>query len=855
MRLWAIAFLSGILIVQQLSSLPTLYWCLASLLVFVVFIPSRVIWSNNWLLLLISGLAFGFSWALGHAHWMMSQRLMPQYEGVDLVIEGQIISLPVSPSKVSNTKQYHFGHQRIRFDFKPSKVSHAKPISLNSADTTSPHIALAKFPQRIRLSWYRPTSTVQAGQFWRFTVRLKRPYGLLNPGGFDYASWLYQQRIQAKGSIRNTINNQILKMNTSSSILLDFTLDLRQTILNKLSAELDIGEHSSFILHATQSLILGYRGGLDAAQWRTFQRTGTIHLMAISGLHIGLVAALVYGLVGFLWRRLGRGCLVLPAPQIAAIAALLAATLYALLAGFTIPTQRALVMLSVAMLHIIFKRSPLLASKTIGLALVLVLLFDPLAVLAQGFWLSFLAVSLIIYLIQLGRNVNMISDDLDKYGIERIGVEKSAIHKAIQKAWISILKFGRIQWALTIAMFPLVLFFYQSSSLVSPFANFVAIPAISLCVVPLMFLATFFLFINTTIANFIFKLVDYVYSLLWQFLELLSGWQYATVELSIASLWALLSCYIAIILWLCVKGTPMRWLAMVLVLPILFYSFTSIKEGEAIVTVLDVGQGLSAVVQTKDHTLVFDTGPKYSENFDTGRAVVVPYLRQIGRSSIDTFIISHGDNDHIGGFSSIASMLPIKRVLSSVPDSIPQSISKNFTSGSEYEIMACHVGQNWQYDGVEFAILSPIGVTDAENGHDENNQSCVLKVTTQFGRVLISGDIERETESYLYHAMPKKLAAEILVVPHHGSNTSSLAGFIKAVAPRYAIFTVGYKNRYHLPNQKVIRRYQDLGQVQLLKSNETGALIFKLQQDLALQPLSYRKQVKRYWHTSAVTAF
>lgn len=850
MRLWVLSFLTGILIVQQLSSLPTQSWLAVGLLVIIATKPFRKFTSSNWLLVFVSGLAFGFAWALGHAHWMMSQRLLPQYEGVDLVIEGQVVSLPVSSSKASNVKRFGFNKQRVRFDFSPSKVSlegKSKKI-----------ITLARFPKRIRLSWYKPTSLVEAGQFWQFTVRLKRPYGLMNPGGFDYESSLYQKRIQAKGTIQYNSKNRLVNHDSSNSMVTTFMLEIRQLILNKLSENLDIGEHTDFIRHVTQSLVLGYRGGLEASQWRTFQRTGTIHLMAISGLHIGLVAALIYGLTGLLWRLAGRGCLIFPAPQIAAIAALLAAAIYAVLAGFTIPTQRALVMLSVAMLHIVFKRTPLPASKTVAVALVLVLLLDPLAVLAQGFWLSFLAVSLIIYLMQrTGMKSNydrVISEEIDKSGLGKIVVEKPFSRQVTENFGMSILRFGRVQWVLTVAMFPMVLYFYQSSSLVSPIANFVAIPVISLAVVPLMFIATIFLFINTTVANLFFSVVDFTYSLLWQLLEILADWQYATLDFSIGSLWRLLFCYLAIILWLCVKGTPMRWLALVLIFPSLFYSVSTIKSGEAIVTVMDVGQGLSAIVQTKNHTLVFDTGPKYSENFDTGRAVIIPYLRQIRRSYIDTLIISHGDNDHIGGFNSIAAVLPINRVLTSIPDSSGFDLLF-LQPANGLKVSMCHLGQTWQYDGVEFAILSPVEFVQAENGHDENNQSCVLKVTTQFGSVLMSGDIERETESYLYHTMPEKLLADILIIPHHGSNTSSVAGFIAAVEPEYAVFTVGYKNRYRLPNNKVVRRYQQLSRAKLLRTNETGALIFKLQQDSAFQPLSYRKLAKRYWHATDVTAF
>lgn len=846
MRLWAIAFATGILSVQQLSSLPMIYWSATGLVVIIGLKPFQKFLPKAWLAVLVSGLAFGFAWALLHAHWMMNQRLLPQYEGVDIVLEGQVISLPQSSSSffTNRTSPNHasFNQEVVRFGFRPAKILSSSPILAN--------ISLAKFPKRISLSWYNPRVKIKAGQFWRFSVRLKRPFALMNPGGFDYESWMFQQRIQAKGTVRNSDASQRLNRDAYRGGITGLVLEFRQLILDKLSNEVNIGEHSGFIRNVTQALVLGYRAGLDASEWQIFQRTGTIHLMAISGLHIGLIAMLIYGVVGLLWRFSGRGCLFMPAPQIAAIAALLAATVYAMLAGFTIPTQRALVMLSVAMFHIVFKRTPLPASKTIALALVLVLLLDPLAVLAQGFWLSFLAVGLIIYLIQ-PKNARTGSTALDEYGLDKMTGLKSQSGVVFKNIGLTILKAGRIQWALTVAMFPTVLYFYQSSSIVSPLANFIAIPVMSLAVVPLMFLATALLFINVTIANWVFSMVDFIYSLLWQFLEGLSLWRYATLDLSIVSLWGLVLCYLAIVLWLCVKGAPMRGLALVLILPVMFYRSPEIKQGEAVVTVLDVGQGLSTVVQTKEHTLVFDTGPRFSDNFDTGRAVVIPYLRHIGRSHIDTLVMSHGDNDHSGGFNSIAAILPIKRVLTSIPD------AKMFHSAKtqEYETLACHVGQEWQYDGVGFSMLSPMEIIATQNGHDENNQSCVLKVTTAYGRVLITADIERETESYLYHAMPEKLAAEILIVPHHGSQTSSLAGFIQAVAPRYAVFTVGYKNRYHHPNQNIVRRYRNLSTAQLLRSNETGALIFNLQHDIPLHAHSYRAQAKRYWHAVDVAAF
>lgn len=847
MRLWSLAFLIGILSVQQLASLPVVYYSWAGLLVFLplvsFFFPAgyfkQVYPFAYGCLILSSGLAFGVAWGLGYAHVGLQHRLAPELEGVDIVLEGQIVSLPVSVSTSSlysaRSKPIPTGRpRRVRFDFRPSKI------------ISPDNIVLGQFPEKLRLSWYRPKYRLQAGQYWRFTVRLKRPYGVMNPGTFDYEAYLYQKRIQARGYIRNSDYNQIITRTSSSNILYENILALRQSILNKLATDREDEGSDPFIRNLTMALVLGYRGGLDSTQWQTFQRTGTIHLMAISGLHIGLVAGLVYVFVGFLWRLIAVGCLRIPAPQAAAIAALLAAGLYAMLAGFTIPTQRALVMLVVAMMHIVVKRVPMPAGKTIALALILVLLLDPLAVLSQGFWLSFLAVSVIIFLTHAVSTVTtkQASQAADTAIIETAAIPYSAAHlrlfNKLKSLRFPVRQFVRIQWALTIVLFPVVLYFYQSSSLVSPLANFIAIPVMSLVVVPLMFIATALLFVNATLAGIVFKVIGFIFAFLWQFLETLASWDVAILANSITSPWLLVPAYPAIVLLLMIRGTPMRWLAVVLLMPAVFSAGESLKHGEARVTVLDVGQGLAVVVETRQHTLVFDTGAKYSKNFDMGKAVIVPFLRHSGIARIDTLIVSHADNDHIGGFDSTKERVEVRRLLTSVPAEF---------KGSGLDVRGCYAGQQWQYDGVEFTVLSPASLLESVDGHEENNQSCVLKITTRYGRVLIPGDIERETESHLYHTMAAKLAADVLLVPHHGSNTSSLAGFIKAVNPHYAVFPVGYKNRYKLPSQQVIQRYQQLTGATLLSTHKTGALSFRFQAEIALKPVRYRQIAQRYWHS------
>lgn len=825
MRTWAVAFLSGILFVQQFSSLPALnglWLCLPIALLF--FAHRYLISSFVFPMIVISGVGAGFSWAMLHAQTTLGHQLLAQYEGIDLVIEGQVSSLPeLRRSDLQGTRQTGYRPNSLRFNFRVDRV-----INLANIDPDY-------FPKQLRLSWYGAAERVKAGELWRLKVRLKRPYGFMNPGGFDYESWLYQQRIQAKGYVKKSTDNHKVIARTSSSFIAEKSLTFRQFILDKLLISQPLLGKSSEIIDLAAALILGHRAGLDTVQWQVFQRTGTIHLMAISGLHIGLIAGLVFFLAGYLWRFTGRGCLLIPAPQVAAAGALIAAFIYALLAGFTIPTQRALIMLLVAMIHILVKRTPLPASKTIALALILVLLFDPLAVLAQGFWLSFMAVSLIIYFISR-TNVNR-SIELNLLSNNKNNQRTRAL---LSRLKANLLQFTRLQLGLTVFMFPLVLYFYQSSSLVSPIANFVAIPVMSLIVVPLLFLSTFILLVSIELANSLFQLVSYIYETLWIFLTMLSNWKYATFDVAIDSLWLLLSCYLVIFGMLLVRTKAVRWFLPVLMLPFIAYSSPSLNKGKAVVTILDVGQGLATVIQTSKHTVVFDTGPRYSKDFDTGRAVIVPYLRQMHRDQLDTLIISHGDNDHIGGLESIKTLLPIQRILTSVPNEV--------SATKDTAIIACQSGFQWNYDGVVFSILSPAEITESKNGHDENNQSCVLKVATKYGSVLLTGDIERETESQLYHSIPEQLRSDILVVPHHGSRTSSLVRFIQSVSPKYVVFPAGYRNRYRLPAKKVVQRYREHTQAKLYKTSQTGALSFYFDMS-GRKPEQFRQAARRYWHT------
>ena len=760
MRTGTLAFLLGVLLLQQLTTLPPLAWAWGLLLS----VPLAFILKPCWHLPLWG--VSGFLWSLLVAQQILAEALPEHLVGQDLLIEGQVASLPV------------VGAHHVRFEFAVQQArSGATPVTV---------------PGRIRLNWYRSETVPKAGETWRLLVRLKQPHGFRNPGGFDYEAWLYQHRIRATGYVRQADLNQRLASDGSYPLQ-----RLRQAVRDRLASVL----HDSPVAGIIMALVVGDRSAIGAEQWQHLQHTGTNHLMAISGLHIGLVAGLTFLLGQRLWRYSGRGMLWLPAPKAGALLALVSALGYAALAGFSIPTQRALIMVTVVMLALLTSR-PITPSRTLSLALLLVLLFDPLAVLASGFWLSFAAVTIIFYGLQ-GR--------LGHLPRWRQGV--------------------RIQWWISVGLFPLVIILFQRASLLAPLANILAVPLVSFLVVPLALLGTMLLPLHSGIATVLLHLASGCMQGLMGLLAWLAELPFASWSGAAASGWQAGLALIGVIMLLAPRGWPARSLGGVLLLPLLVGLPAGIPSGMARFTLLDVGQGLAAVVETRHHTLVFDTGPRFSPRFDTGEAVVVPYLRQRGRRQVDHLVISHGDMDHIGGADSLLTLLPVKTISSSVPDKLVP-----------WPVTPCRRGQAWEWDGVQFQFLHP----PAGSLPGRNDASCVLKITAGDQAVLLTGDIEKAAEQRLLQQTDDDLHADILVAPHHGSNTSSTPAFIRAVDPAYVLFPVGYRNRYGFPRPAVVQRYQQAG-VQMLDSAGAGAIHFDLGQG-TLQPVRYRQLVRRYWH-------
>jgi competence protein ComEC len=540
---------------------------------------------------------------------------------------------------------------------------------------------------------------------------------------------------------------------------------------------------------------------MSPRQWSLLLATGTNHLLAISGLHIGLVAGLCYLTMLRLWPLGGRLCLKWPAQRGAALTALGVACLYAMLAGFTVPTQRAVLMLSVVMGAVIFNRvaRPM---HTLAFALLVVLIWDSLAVLSVGFWLSFGAVAVIFYAV-----------------IGRLAVKRPWWH------W------GKTQWILAIGLFPLVLIFFQRASLVGPLANLIAVPWVGLLVVPVTLAGGLSAVVFPAAGVALLGLASTLLDFLWAVLDLLIRVPLAVWHHSPPA-WALLPAMLGIALLLAPRGWPGRWLGVIFFSPLVLVSPARPELGGYWITLLDVGQGLSIVIQTHNHTLLYDTGPKFSEYFNAGDAAVLPYLRSRDIDSIDLMLVSHGDSDHMGGADAIKEAMRIERILTSVPEQIGHP-----------KVEHCVEGMGWHWDGVEFELLHPT----TQQGGEGNDQSCVLSLRGPGGSTLITGDIESDAERRLLETYGGRLASDIMQIPHHGSLTSSSLDFVEAVNPRIALLSVGFHNRFGLPSQRVTDRYKAFG-VKVLDTPNHGAVSVFVHpaKGIEIGP-GYRQSDKRYW--------
>ena len=758
--MFALSFLVGVSLALQLSNLPEAQWLW-------LFVPLFVCLYKFPKLKIFLALPIGFLWVVSHGLWTLSSSLPDELIKKDLLVIGKVVSLPDK-----NQTRTRFVLDVESYEYQNKKI---------------------KGPKRIRLNWYGQETEIHSGQLWKLLVRLKPAHGMQNPGGFDYEKWLFERGIRATGYVRNSENNRLLERHNKFQIN-----PLREQLKARIQSFLPDSQFRSLVL----ALSIGDKTEITESQWNVLTATGTNHLVAISGLHIGLVAGGVYFVFLYFLKRSRFILLRFPAHKAAAICALIAAFFYAMLAGFAIPTQRALVMIAVVMLGVLINRR-FSFSKILSFALIAVLILDPFSALSTGFWLSFAAVAAILYAMQ-GR--------LKPGGL-----------------WW---QWGRLQLIVSLALIPILLFTFQSFSIISPIANVLAVPWISFVTVPLVFLGILFSFFDPIAKGMMF-LANESLTWLWQILEYLSAMEYSQWKQFTPQTWTLLPALLGILLIIAPKGFPARYLSIFFLLPLFLVKPDKLENNEFDFYLLDVGQGLSAVVQTRNHVLVFDTGPKFRSGFNSGEAVILPFLKKLAVEEIDVLVISHGDNDHIGGMDSILENITVNKILSGALSDTPQNIAQS-----------CLAGTNWQWDGVDFEVLHPKGDDFIDK---RNNGSCVLRVSIANQSVLLTGDIEKSAEEHLVQTSSEKIRANILVAPHHGSNTSSTEAFIQTVHPDWVLFPAGYVNRFKFPTKKVLKRYID-NDVEYMVTGEQGAIKVLFNQQIPLKPEGYRLNNRKFWH-------
>lgn len=755
----AAAMLAGALLALSLARLPDVGWLIGVLPV--------ALW--QWLrpshpaLRYVSVVLVGFCCSSLHGVWALSERLPHALEGVDLNLDIRLEGLP---------------QQRVgltRFD---------AVVLAGEGEAT----VLAG--RRIRLAWYGQAPPFSAGQHWEIVARLKRPRGVLNPGGFDFERWALQHRIAATGYVRDNTGARML---AETATLDGWRLRMSERIQGTL-AEQD----SRFV----RALALGDTRALSDSDWQTLRATGLSHLLAISGFHVGVVAgfgALLVRVIWWLWPGLGLG---FPRPIAAALIAMLSALAYAAAAGFALPTVRAMLMISVVLLARLSRRAQR-AGQAFALATVAVLAFDPLAILGAGFWLSFLGVGWLLWCLPAHAGNGWLRGLLSAQGVATLG------------------------------LLPVTLWFFGEASLIGPVANLLAIPWITLVVVPLTLLGLLFETLHAGLGGGLWWAASTLMSPLWWLMTAVAAWPGASVWLASPS-WPVLALAVSSTVWLLLpRGVPGKPLALILLLPLFWPQAQRPPDGALDVYQIDVGQGLSLALLTRRHTLLFDAGAAFEGGLDLGEAAVLPVLQSLSVRRLDRLIVSHADNDHAGGAASVRVAYPEAHLVA--PD----------RSGFPGE--PCLAGETWEWDGVRFEFLHP----PTHFPYLKNDSSCVLRVEASGTRLLITGDIGEVIERRLIREQMDSIAADVLTVPHHGSRHSSSAAFLEAVSPRLALVSSGHRSRFGHPHPDVVERYRRAG-VQLEGSAEAGMIRLRLDERGLSGVQRWRDRHRRFWHETGI---
>jgi competence protein ComEC len=797
-----VAFAVGIGMLQTQAALPAPAWAplvVAMLLVAGAWRARGAAFARSkggfLVALAAAGLA-GFGYAACRAEVRLADALPVEWEGEDIALVGVVDDLPRA-----SDRGYRFA----------LRVEHVVTPG-------------ARVPRRISLSWVAgwpdaargvEVPAIRAGERWTLSVRLRRPHGNANRGAFDLEAWLLERNLRATGYVRADDAN--LRVDAFAGAPLDYVQRARETIRDNAVRALDGARHGAVLV----ALAIGDQSGIDERAWTVFNRTGVGHLISVSGLHVTVFAMLAGGAAFGIARRFPALTSRVPARKIAAAAGLAASCAYVLLAGAEVPAQRTLAMLAVSALGLWLGRPGTGFAVWIW-ALTGVLAWDPWAVLAPGFWLSFFAVGVLIY-VASGR------------------LTPARAPSAASRALRELHAASQAQWAITVGLVPLSLAFFQQVSMIGPVANAVAIPLVTFAIVPMTLGAALLPF------DVPWRAAHALLDPLMRALEALSSLDGAAWAQHQPPDWAIAIGIAGVLLCLAPRGMPGRMLGLLALAPLFLYRPAAPAPDTFRLIALDVGQGTAIVVQTHSRALLYDTGPRWHESADAGSRIIVPYLRAAGIRSLDMMIVSHKDLDHSGGALSVLQAVPVGVLVSSLPDDSP-IVERQSERGST---LRCRSGQQWDWDGVRFELLFPDEDHYADPWRKDHELSCVLRVVAVSGSALLTGDIEAVSEIALVSTRRESLAADVLIVPHHGSRTSSTSSFVNAVAPRHAVFTVGYRNRFGHPRADVVARYRNANAA-LHRTDESGALTFEFAPPGPGPPHTERESAPRYWHARPV---
>lgn len=729
----AVALLCGAVAVQALTALPPL-WVTLSLAV--VGIASTLLRSRwRWLGFVLLGAA----WTVWRADLAVSARLPAALEGEDVVVTGTIRGLP------------RVTEDSTRFDLAVYSAERAgRPVPVYGA---------------LRLSWYDTAPAIRPCENWRLRLRLKRPRGLINPGGFDFERYALSEGITATGYVREDADN-------GASGMRAFCVEgLRQRISQGIADTLGPGAQSGVL----RALAFGDQQAMDEREWDVARATGIPHLIAISGLHIALFAGFGVLLVRLGWKLMPRLTLRWPAPLIEATASIFFAVGYAAISGLGLPTRRALVMIGVLLTANLVRRARA-PVHGLAFAVIALLALDPLCVLSAGFWLSFVGVAWLMFCLG-GR-----------------GEHRRWWHEMVSAQGVA-----------SLGLLPLTIWFFGQSSLIGPLANLIAVPVVCFFILPVGVSGALLQMPIPFVGVPLLKLAGLAMQALWWLLERMASWPGAMWYFPEPSAWAFALAMLGAVWVLLPHGVPARALGLALFLPLLIPPRSPLAEGEFQALMIDVGQGLSVVVRTRDHALVYDAGARFPSGFDLGDAAVVPALRAIGVAALDRLIVTHGDNDHAGGASAVLAAFPEAAVSSGEPERLPMASTQ------------CLAGEAWNWNGVAFRIVHPREPLSAK----DNDRCCVLEVRSGRSSLVLTGDITTAVEADVAAALAPIAPHTVVTAPHHGSKTSSSAAFVNALKPTAALFSSGYRSRFNHPNPVVVSRYRAAG-AQLLVTPQSG---------------------------------